>query len=908
MPITIQEIIASDTISQLVDKTNFNFDQLLLNGGGPAGPAGIAGPTGPAGGRGFKGTTWYEDTSTTGPGNTPIAVPPTATPLISDYYLQFNGQVWEYNGTAWVITTVDLEGPTGPAGQSGGFGDTFGSTSINFQNTRYNGPIGTVTTGANSVNQGVPAIMIGGVVSTTIPLAGFPAFDSAYEIPDAIATEITSDVASLVIHQKDSSGRSIVFQGGGAVALDKFEQGTIANLSTIKIGVNDRLISQVTKKVAVVDATAMNDLVGYVVETEFRSQSYTAGQQIRMVTGIDANVYGAALENSNFEIQVGNGAAGSGGHLFKVSTLSATTLLEMGNIPTLVTSQGTQQGKFQLQAGDTRFVTSVAKPFGVYAGSTITLNTISNVGDATGNINLQAGTGTIALTTTTGTIALTNQQRIEIRTGSGTTLYPRIDLNKITPADTISIASNANTSIALAGNEIKITATVNAVLANAGKIILGDSVNANPTTSTVPRIEMLFSSQPVTNIRGHVQYKLSGAFDNANLDPDNQAIYIDPTTSIGENIVIRVGGNGIIRQGIAPLAVQDGVLDSAAGASVYIGKSVSQAGTVLGEEQLGLYVNSGTAWTQGNANGVSPVNEKFRATSDSTKINNVLLWGGKNGGTLIQADPLTKVFTGALSTIEKITVTSPYLRIRHLSNQLSESGDYYVGTNVYSATNTAGLITADPGTDAADYEKTYEIETLTSDNDQAWYTGQRMHVEVLNFPATFVYNTGTNLNFMNQNGLIKLKIPTGKTFDVAGIGTWDYLTFDCGGPQLAYTNPVVTPVALPDYPYGNMTGAVLNAAGTIQAGRRGVVNPNDIKTATPSNNPPAGGGNPKGTRWSATFQYDGRAITVRSQSDASGAATTTSTGTYLTYTYIPGWRMVGEPQSEFIQLPQPASR
>ena len=50
MPITIQEIIASDTISQLVDKTNFNFDQILLNGGGPAGPKGIPGPTGPAGG------------------------------------------------------------------------------------------------------------------------------------------------------------------------------------------------------------------------------------------------------------------------------------------------------------------------------------------------------------------------------------------------------------------------------------------------------------------------------------------------------------------------------------------------------------------------------------------------------------------------------------------------------------------------------------------------------------------------------------------------------------------------------------------------------------------------------------------------------------------------------------------
>ena len=127
MPITIQEIIASDTISQLVDKTNFNFDQLLLNGGGPAGPAGSQGPVGPGGGRGPQGTTWYEDTASVAPGNTPIAVPPTATPLPNDYYLQFNGQVWEYTGLTWSITTVNLTGPVGPAGQSGGFGDYFGS-------------------------------------------------------------------------------------------------------------------------------------------------------------------------------------------------------------------------------------------------------------------------------------------------------------------------------------------------------------------------------------------------------------------------------------------------------------------------------------------------------------------------------------------------------------------------------------------------------------------------------------------------------------------------------------------------------------------------------------------------------------------------------------------------------------
>ena len=65
MPITIQELLASDTISQAVDKINFNFDQLILNGGGPAGPIGAAGPTGPIGGRGIRGEKWYEDPNAT---------------------------------------------------------------------------------------------------------------------------------------------------------------------------------------------------------------------------------------------------------------------------------------------------------------------------------------------------------------------------------------------------------------------------------------------------------------------------------------------------------------------------------------------------------------------------------------------------------------------------------------------------------------------------------------------------------------------------------------------------------------------------------------------------------------------------------------------------------------------------
>lgn len=54
--ITIKEILAADSVSEAVDKINFNFDQLLLNGGGPVGPIGGIGEIGPLGPRG---TIWF---------------------------------------------------------------------------------------------------------------------------------------------------------------------------------------------------------------------------------------------------------------------------------------------------------------------------------------------------------------------------------------------------------------------------------------------------------------------------------------------------------------------------------------------------------------------------------------------------------------------------------------------------------------------------------------------------------------------------------------------------------------------------------------------------------------------------------------------------------------------------------
>jgi len=59
MAIVIKEIILSDSVSKFMEKVNFNFDQLLLAGGGPPGPQGVLGPIGPGGPKGDPGTQWY---------------------------------------------------------------------------------------------------------------------------------------------------------------------------------------------------------------------------------------------------------------------------------------------------------------------------------------------------------------------------------------------------------------------------------------------------------------------------------------------------------------------------------------------------------------------------------------------------------------------------------------------------------------------------------------------------------------------------------------------------------------------------------------------------------------------------------------------------------------------------------
>jgi len=119
MPITIKEILPSDSMSGVVEKINFNFDQLILAGGGPPGPAGPQGVAGVPGPEGARGDQWF-----VGPSAFSQTSNHTNDPLkIEDHYLDINGDVFAYYDisgvTGWTFTGINLKGPTGDVGSTG---------------------------------------------------------------------------------------------------------------------------------------------------------------------------------------------------------------------------------------------------------------------------------------------------------------------------------------------------------------------------------------------------------------------------------------------------------------------------------------------------------------------------------------------------------------------------------------------------------------------------------------------------------------------------------------------------------------------------------------------------------------------------------------------------------------------
>ena len=405
MPITIQELISSDTISQAVNKINFNFDQLLLNGGGPVGPLGLPGPTGPAGGRGLAGATWYND-PTPSPGTDPnsLIIPTVGN---DDYYLQANGAVWQYNDTTllWVITPVNLTGPVGPVGTSIGFTYAGGfpvAASINNQNVAFIVPMpGGTGAGASQVtNQGVSVALLGGVASTAIAPAGIT-FTSAFQIPDLMTKSLDTSVVSVLVHQKDGTSSAIKFMGGGVFPADKFEQNLIGNLSGISLGADDQLNITVPKTATA--PTTLSDIIGFNLNTNFKGQQFYAGKQINFITGGDATPSGLLTEHSDvtFSINTANTAIPA---KFSVSTTgSNTSLFQSGGNIVLPTST-IKTGKILSDANEIHILGNIVTLANITTTRFIRLNTSGiNIASGPTSLNLTSSS-TINLTSTTSAI------------------------------------------------------------------------------------------------------------------------------------------------------------------------------------------------------------------------------------------------------------------------------------------------------------------------------------------------------------------------------------------------------------------------------------------------------------------------------------------------------------------------
>ena len=118
MSIQIKELLPSDALSEAIEKLNYNFDQLILAGGGPQGPIGLQGIIGPNCAQGDRGSLWYESpTSGTAGAGVPLSI------FVKDKILDGDGEVWEYDGANWIDTTINLTGPTGAVGNAGAGGE-----------------------------------------------------------------------------------------------------------------------------------------------------------------------------------------------------------------------------------------------------------------------------------------------------------------------------------------------------------------------------------------------------------------------------------------------------------------------------------------------------------------------------------------------------------------------------------------------------------------------------------------------------------------------------------------------------------------------------------------------------------------------------------------------------------------
>ena len=693
MAITIQELLASDTISQAADKINFNFDQLLLNGGGPVGPPGPIGPSGPIGGRGERGTEWYE-----GVGD-PNIIPPTPTPLIADYYLQSNGDVWEYTGLAWTNTGINLRGPAGPAGVSGGWSE-FGSNpigvyAVSASNVAYPSLIDTNTeVTATPDNQGVKvaAFGIAGPNDSNLFLDD-PTADDKFKLSTMIAGSLDASVLSILTRQGNSNSKGIVFMGGGAIIAENYEQDNIDNLSYINLGADDTININVPKPTTVYNSDS--DLIGFNVYTELRGQNFRSGNNFTVTTGTKNNI-DTGSDNSNIEFTVNKIPNSTTGiPSFSVNTLGLTgqTSMVLGPVPASNTTNSLFDGGIQFKSDILNIATNLTTDIlsdnaasirvpvsggGVSGLNQLSINTTGIGLTAFNNpINISSGTGAISISNTFAPISVNSVESINL-----VTTKFAIPVNLTTASVELSQTLLRMAGYGTGDGSVNDWENNNVIISsqregknvmigigliggtqdnNTGKIILGKKQNsANRAFYSNIRLDYQLdaSAAGIIQLSGNYQYTpggeptpLASLKDPQTGDYTQKAFQATPTTS--NNLGMGVGDvmfrNGVYSDSVNDRMVsgvaQEGWMDSGNGA-IWIGKTLDKVLEGGDTANIGLFVNkpaprsaflSSTIlepkkYWQGltNYGEFYPSTEVFGATTQGIHLSTKVLWGGNN--------------------------------------------------------------------------------------------------------------------------------------------------------------------------------------------------------------------------------------------------------------------------------------
>lgn len=747
MALTIQELLSSDTVSQVVDKINFNFDQLLLNGGGPIGPLGPAGLPGPIGGRGERGTEWYEGI------DSPLVTPPTATPLANDYYLQGDGTVWVYQpGGPWVPTLVNLTGPTGSTGSSVGlsqFGYAPTPSITNYaataKNVSYPSLIPQTDTTVTSNNEGVPTFAVGIAGPNDSDYPTVPLTD-AYQLSTVMAGQLSSENTSMLIHQKNSAAQAIRFMGGGG--FENYVQDQLSLLSNISLLPDDVISISVPKTATAPSSIA--DTYGIINETVNRGQSFRAGTGFRFTSGtIGANPY-TTSGSSDFNIELNSftplDGAGEAKFDLKVLGAGAQANLQVGGnisfpnpIPPLDGKILAEAGEIVIQSNAELKIRSNFKA-GMTAGSNaFTVSTTDIVANA-------SGTSTIDLQSNDGTITIENVGNgyIDIASNQGISLFGKGGANPGLP-----------TIINVLPNKVNLRARQNA----ANIQIYGEGVNSDiniegrgeirlgmfgaPTGTNMPRINIKFPESGVSFAHTEfIGYQSWAKDDNAPQISDLEVYQSYSTESVQSNRVIQQFGKNSY---ITTPGVQYQQFNDGESGQISIGVPDYDGGL---ENPIGIFINRGQNGTippqfDGTTNNKNPQNEAFRADTEVTKISNKLILGGDNNIQEYYYDPFIDWQLNSPAT-QTFNVTTPYVRIQIGSNTVPSAADYDFWANLNGGKH-----------------EFFPEFNLNFSNFPTDY-GKFVHVEIYWAPSEFrqadIPGSGTSgSSFITQGGVATLK-------------------------------------------------------------------------------------------------------------------------------------------------------